>query len=333
MKPIAFVLLAGVSAGSAASSASPPAPAADTAVAAADTAVAAAADSTGAAGRLDAVGSIDLSAEGRGRVREPAGISCDAFGRVWVSDETLHRVQRFDREGRWLGENGALGSGEGEMRRPGGVVPLGAAHMAVLDRENRRVLAYDLFGRLQGIRLDLAASDLESELGRVDPGGLAADRGGALYVVDAARERVLVFDASGRFTRAVGGFGTRSGQFRGLQGVAATPRGELITTERLNTRVQRLDASGRPVAMWDLPTDPRGHGALPVAVDGQGRVAVGDEARDRLWVFDPTGRLLATRSGLGGPRALAFAPDGALWVAEGAPARLQRFVVVAAGGD
>jgi streptogramin lyase len=294
---------------------------------------AAARDTLALVGRLEPGAVIALAGEGRGQVREPAGVASDAFGRVWVSDGHLHRVQRFDRDGRWLGENGALGSGEGEMRRPGSVAPLGAAHMAVLDRENRRVLAYDLFGRLEGVRLDLASADVESELGRVDPGALASDRGGALYVADPTRERVLVFDGSGGFVRALGGFGTRPGQLRGLQDVAATPRGELVVTERLNARVQRLDAGGRPVQAWSLPADARARGALPVAVDDRGRVAVADEPSGRLWLFDRHGRMLAELSGLGRPRALAFGVEGALLVAEADPPRVRRIVVVTPDGE
>jgi tripartite motif-containing protein 71 len=283
--------------------------------------------------RLEPRGVIALAGDGRGQVREPAGLAADPFGRTWVSDAQLHRVQRFDREGRWLGESGALGSGLGEMRRPGAVVSLGAAHMAVLDRENRRVLAYDLSGRLEGTRLDLGDPATESGLGRVDPAGLASDRGGGLYLADPARERVVVFDASGRLARTLGGFGSRPGQFHGLDGVAATPRGELIASERLNARVQRLDVGGRPAATWRIEVEPKARGAMPVAVDDRGRVAVADEAQGRLWVFDGSGRPLAALTGLGRPRALAFAPDGTLLVAEAGPARVRRFALVSATGD
>jgi len=157
--------------------------------------------------------------EGRGQVLEPAGVAVDAFGRAYVSDAALHRLQRFDPEGRYLGESGVLGSEEGEMRRPGSVVLLGVLGVGVLDRENRRVESFDLFGRRVGTTLDLADPALEAQVGRIDPTALASDRGGALYVADPARERVLSFDVSGRFLRALGGFGSRPGQLRGLRGM------------------------------------------------------------------------------------------------------------------
>jgi DNA-binding beta-propeller fold protein YncE len=254
--------------------------------------------------------------EGRGQVLEPAGVAVDAFGRAYVSDAALHRLQRFDPQGRYLGESGVLGSDTGEMRRPGSVVLLGVLGVGVLDRENRRVESFDLFGRLAGTTLDLADPALEAQVGRIDPTQLAADRGGALYVADPARERVLSFDVSGQFLRELGGFGSRPGQLRGLRGLATGPRGELIVTERTNARVQRIDAGGRPVAAWPLPLDPKGKsGELPVAVDGAGRVAVADETSGSLWLFDSAGSLLGTASGLGHPRALAFGRDSLLYVA------------------
>src|SRR5262245_47469442 len=279
---------------------------------------------TAAAARLTARGTIGGATE-RGQMVEPAGVAVDAFGTVWVTDAQLHCLERFDRQGRWLGEIGSLGSDVGQMRRPGSVAALGAASVAVLDRENRRVLLYDLFGRVQGVRLDLANATLEERTGRIDPAWLATDRGGAIYIVDSARERVLVFDTSGQLVRTLGNYGAKPGSFRGLRALATAPRGEMLVTERLNARVQRLDAGGRPVRAWPLAIETRGSGALPIAVDDGGRVAVADEVSGRLWIFDAAGRVLAEERDLGRPRALAFAPDGALLVAQANPPQIRRF--------
>lgn len=296
-----------------------------------------AADSAAARGdsasvRLVPRATLTLRRGGPGEVVEPAGIAADAFGRIWLTDAQLHRVQRLDRDGRWLGEAGTLGSDVGELRRPGSVAALGAANMAVLDRENRRVLIYDLFGRLQGVRLDLAADALESQIGRVDPSAMATDRGGALYIADPARERLLVFDTSGQLLRTLGSFGAQLGSFRGLRAMAAAPHGELIVTERLNARVQRLDASGRSIGSWPLPIAARAAGGLPIAVDERGRIAIADETSGRLWLFDAQGRRLAELAGLSRPHALAFAPDGTLLTAESDPVQVRRFALSSLAG-
>ena len=133
-----------------------------------------------------------------------------------------------------------------------------------------------------------------------------------------------MFDFSGRYLRTLGGLGTKPGASRGLAGVGVSRRAEIVTAERANARVQRLDAGGRVLAAWPIPAT-GSWGRLPVAVDDSGRVAVADEASGNLWVFDAGGRLVASLRGLEGPRSLAFARDGTLLVAEAASGRVRRF--------
>ena len=278
--------------------------------------------------RLVPAAVVASSGDGRGQVVEPSGVVADAFGRLVITDAALHRLQRFDPAGRWLGTSGSLGSDPGQLRRPGAVVMLGALAVAVLDRENRRIESYDLFGRRLGTIVDLNDETLLDRVGRIEPVTLAADRGGALYLADSERDRVLAFDFAGQYLRTIGGFGARPGSFRGLGGLAVSPDGGLVTAERVNARVQRLDAGGRVTVSWALPAS-RLPGAMPVAVDDSGRVAVGDEAAGKVWLFDPSGRPLAALAGLARPRALAFAPDGTMLIAEAA-GTVRRFTLLRA---
>ena len=263
---------------------------------------------------------------------EPSGVAVDAFGRVFASDARAQRLVRFDPAGRWLGSEGTLGSDPGQFRRPGAVALHGTLEVVVLDRENRRVARYDLLGHFLGLLVDLADPALEQRLGRIDPIDLACDRGGALAIADRDGDRVLMFDVGGEFVRALGGFGGAAGSFHGLAGLTFTPHGDLVTTERVASRLQRLEPGGRAAASWPLPVA-AGDGALPVAVSDSDRVAVADERSGRLWLFEVSGRLLAMRGGFAHPRALAFAPDGSLLVAEGSGAVLRRLIAQPAAVD
>lgn len=279
-----------------------------------------------------------------GGALEPAGLVADAFGNLWVSDAARHRLVRFDAAGARLDETGTLGSENNQFRRPGALARWGASAVVVLDRENRRVVAYDAQGRRSDFVVDLAAAELETQLGRVDGVSLAADRGGQLYVADGDRDRVLVFDFTGSFQRALGGVGSGAGAFQHLAALAAVPRGGLVTVEWLaggkrkgrggapdsvtppRARVQRLEVGGAPLAQWEFACGARAE--LSVAVDDEGRVAVGDGARGEVLVFDAAGAPLARIPDCGRVAALAFAPDGALLVA--APGRLLRLAPVVA---
>ena len=259
----------------------------------------------------------------RGELVEPVGIASDAFGRLFVADAALHRLERYDASGARSGQAGTLGSAEGELRRPGSVALLGTLLVAVLDVENRRVLLYDVNARLQGTLVDFDDAELERAVGRVEPRALASDRGGALYVVDAERDRLLVFDFAGRFVKTIGGFGDAPGSFRALAAIAVARRGELVTLERARRRVQRLDPGGTPLAAFYLPGGETQ--AMALAVDDSLRVAVAEERPGRVTVWDGAGRLLAARAGLDHPRALAFTPGGTLVIAEAGGGRLTRY--------
>jgi sugar lactone lactonase YvrE len=282
--------------------------------------------------RVRDLGVVVAAGAGRGQVVEPSGLTVDTFGRLYVSDAALHRVQRHESTGTLLWEVGQLGSDPGQFRRPAALALLGGLNLAVLDVENRRVVAYDLFGHLVGVSIDFAALEADATVGRVDAVGLAADRGGALVVADADRDRLLTFDFAGRFVRSIGGFGPKPGSFRGLSGLAVGPHGELVTTERSHGRIQWLDAGGRPLAAWSI-AGLKGRGPLPIAVDDSSRTAVADPSSGRLWLFDPSGRILAEHRGLARPRALAFATDGSLLVAETDPGRVRRLALEAARED
>lgn len=272
---------------------------------------------------------------------EPAGVAVDAFGRAWVTDAARHRLLRFDANGARLDETGALGSEVGQFRRPGALAPYGASAMAVLDRENRRVIGYDTHARGAQVVVDLASAALDASTGRVDGVGLASDAGGALYVADADRDRILVFDFAGAFQRSIGGYGSGAGAFRHLVAVASAPRGALVTLEWLaggkvrgkggardsvraaQVRVQWLDASGASLGHWELPGGDSDRWAL--AVDPVlPRAIVADASSGQAWQVPlRAGALAQPLARFTRPSALACSADGALYVAE--PGRLLRF--------
>lgn len=324
---VLLVLLAGAPSAVAGPRVASPAPA-DSASPESAATVSAAADTLPM--RLRRTASVVSGGDDAQRLAEPAGVAVDAFGRIYVSDAGLNRVQRYEANGTWIESAGTLGSDPGQLRRPGAVAALGNLGIAVLDRENHRVVSYDLHGRLVGTLIDLEAAPLHDQLGYVDPVALAADRGGAVVIADADRDRLLEFDFAGRYVHAIGGFGGRGGSFRSLSGVASAPHGEIVTSDRAHRRIQRLDAGGRVLAVWPLPAG-SGRGALAVAVDDSSRVAVADEQSGRVWIFDGTGHLLALADGCSGPRALAFAPDGTLLVAESRAGRVTRWSLAPPG--
>jgi DNA-binding beta-propeller fold protein YncE len=109
-------------------------------------------------------------------------------------------------------------------------------------------------------------------------------------VADASGNRVVAFDSSGTPLRSWGTSGTAPGQFLGPVDVAAGPGGQLLVAEPLR-------GTGEIVPLYAARTPFSYHARI---------------AYRSLW--SSGGGVLGTR--LFSPTAVAFAPDGSVWVAD-----------------
>ena len=153
-------------------------------------------------------------------------------------------------------------------------------------------------GRLVVERCDGSLEPLPCEPGILrDPGGLALDRRGLLYVADRAAHRVVVLQPDdGRVEARLEATGMRE-----PVDVAVAPSGEVLVADRGGGdllglepgRIWRFGADFEPRGSW-VPRDgaqpPRPSRPRPIAVlwDG-GDVLVADEAHPRLLAFDAAG--------------------------------------------
>ena len=275
---------------------------------------------------LVVAGGFERLSDDSARPIEPVGLAFDSFGRIHLSDAALRRVVRLNARGAWLGESSSQGGERGTLRRPGSMATAGVLTVAVLDEEQRSIVRYDLQGHAQGSPLDLDAPLESRGEDRARPIALASDASGALYVADADGDRILRFEPGGELSREWGGPGSTGGLLRGVAGVAVGRRGEVFVSERMPGRIVRFDPTGALRTEWQLP-DSVAAERLPLAVDDSLRVACADPRGGKVWVFGSRGELLAVRTGLEGISALAFARDGALWIAQRAARRIVRFTL------
>lgn len=134
------------------------------------------------------------------------------------------------------------------------------------------------------------------------PSGVALDASSRVYVADAGRDRVFVYDAQGVFVRAYGTDGRAEPALKQPAGVALDAAGNLFVADTGNHRVVKISPAGGLLAAWGRSDTKRGlrryksgkafgefrrPGA--VAVDAGGRVVVADTGNRRLQVIGPGG--------------------------------------------
>jgi DNA-binding beta-propeller fold protein YncE len=151
---------------------------------------------------------------------------------------------------------------------------------------------------------------------------LAAHPDGRVFVVDRDMHEVVVFDADGRRIGGLGMRGVPGAPFNAPCDVAFGADGTVYVADGYgNSLVHRFDASGTLVGSWGRPGAGPGEFTTPhsIAVLPDGRVAVADRENNRVQVFTPDGRFLASWSDHHKPMSLSVDGAGRLWVTDQVP--------------
>jgi peptidylamidoglycolate lyase len=221
----------------------------------------------------------------------PHGLTVDHEGNLWLTDVALQQVFKFTPEGKLLltlGERSIPGDDHTHFNRP--------TDVAVL-------------------------------------------RDGSFYVSDGYKNtRVMKFTADGKFEFAWGTKGKEPGEFNLPHGITIDAQGRVIVCDRENERLQVFDAKGGFLHEWKGPQIGKPYGVEiginghTFAIDG-GSPSLRPEERGKAIELDSQGQVLDTFGSFGkGPgqfqlgHDIAVGPDGAVYVAEGTGARVQKFV-------
>jgi DNA-binding beta-propeller fold protein YncE len=134
------------------------------------------------------------------------------------------------------------------------------------------------------------------------PAGIAVDRAGNVYVVDAGNHRIQKLSPAGEPLAQWGREGTAPGEFRfpaarttpfGLRlqspvGIGADQAGNVFVADPGNLRIQKLSAHGDVLAVWPTRGTPSG-----IAVDPDGNLFVADAGSNLVQKFSSQGDPLA----------------------------------------
>ena len=208
-------------------------------------------------------GVFGAGGDGEGEFLWPSGIALDGDGRVYVSDEHLHRITVFTASGDFVVSWGTHGSGEGELDSPSGLAFDLDDNILVSDGRNHRVQRFTK----NGVFLS-AFGGAGSGEGELDmPWGLTTNADGNVFVADWGNDRVQVFDGDGKSVTQL--FGDSRLSKWGVDRLSTNPE---------NMLEQRARVKEPAAEKWFVqPT--------AVTVDDSDRIIVVDSARHRLQIY------------------------------------------------
>lgn len=276
----------------------------------------------------------------------PIQIAISKRDEVFVADLNNGRIQKFNTEGKYLGEFELLAD---KLPRKG----TGIGGMALAEDEGPELLIYLSFMNQNRIGVFTESGKLLRQWGRKgdspagwsgdyrqgsgdgefeQPGGIVLVGDRTLFVTDQCNHRVQKFTREGKFLTKWGEYGDKPGQFgapevkgsrfAGPHFLARDSQGRLYTTEGVAGRVQVVSPDGKPLMAWgDKGDQPGGFGAymtkyakhsfgpIGVMVDKYDRVWV-SSLNDRVQMFTPDGKFVLMLGGHGTEPGKFHRPHG-----------------------
>ncbi len=153
-----------------------------------------------------------------------------------------------------------------------------------------------------------------------NPHGIRVDRAGNVWVTDNSDHQVFKFSNDGKLLQTWGRkgvAGTDDKTFNRPTDIAWDSQDNVYISDGYgNSRVVKLDKTGKYVMAWGTPGDGPGQFRIPhsVAIDSKDQVYVSDRENNRIQIFDVNGKLLKIWTHLGCTQGIFITPRDEMWV-------------------
>lgn len=272
---------------------------------------------------------IGARGTGPGFFNKPRSVAVDEADNLFVVDMT-GRVQKFDKEGRWLMlwqmPETDKGKAKGMARAPGGGI-------LVIEPHYNRVNHFSDQGQLlrQWGVLGTNAGALWF------PRAIAVNQNSECYVSEyGVVERVQRFALeSGAYLGSFGSAGTGPGEFNRVEGLGCDRAGNVYVADACNHRIQVFTGDGRLLRSHGAPGRGMGEFSYPydVQIDDAGRQYVCEFGNSRIQILDRDDKPEEVLGGPGAlpgqmhnPWSLCLDSQGNLYVADSGNHRVLKFV-------
>jgi DNA-binding beta-propeller fold protein YncE len=241
----------------------------------------------------------------------PQHVTMDSKGRVIITDPVAHAVHVLD-------GNSSFRIAGGERRhlhQPAGVAVDAHDNIYVADSERGVVEVYDPTGRFQG-----QIGKIENESLFDYPTGIAIDsRHSRLYLLDTARNLLVILDLQGNVLKRVGHRSTDEVpvDFRQPSEIAVG-NSEVVVLDRGGLRIQILDLNGKLLRQFNTCTSNIAEISGPpqemgLTLDIAGNIYVSNLRDSGVRVFDRNGAPVTT-FGTPGSREGQFDHPTGIWI-------------------
>ncbi len=218
------------------------------------------------------------------RIISPYSIFIDRQGDIYITDTFNPSIHVFSRSSRKYKEIVSI-SGL-KMYSPIGIAVDARGRIFVADSVMNRVYVINKNGK----HLFSIDSDHFKR-----PTGIALDQElERIYVVDTLDHKIKCFTLDGRFIKAIGGIGTKPGEFNFPTCICIDKEHRVYIGDSMNFRIQIFNQDGNYLQDFGQPGDGTGYFSRikGLAVDSMGHIYVSDAQFDVIQVFDISGNFL-----------------------------------------
>ena len=244
------------------------------------------------------------------QLRNPYDVAADGQGRLYVADNSNHRVVRYGPSpsyvyrARW----GSFGSAAGQLQYPRGIAADPAGNTYVADPGNNRVDVFDLGGA--PLRTLGSSGRVAGQF--IAPLGIGADPSGMRAVADSVVGRIQLLNPDGSIAAVFGSPAPGPTLLPDPVAVAFDGAGNAYVVDQRRSRVVVFDRAGTIIRTIGSRGTGAGQLLSPsaIAFDGAGTLYVADTGNGRIARFAAAGNYLGSAGSLSAIRGVAVAPDG-----------------------
>ncbi|CAH0393564.1 unnamed protein product [Bemisia tabaci] len=216
-----------------------------------------------------------------GQFTEPSGVAVNAQNDIIVADTNNHRIQIFDKEGRFKFQFGECGKRDGQLLYPNRVaVVKNSGDIIVTERSpTHQIQIYNQYG--QFVR-KFGANILQH------PRGVTVDNKGRIVVVECKVMRVIIFDQAGNVLQKFG----CSKHLEFPNGVVVNDKQEIFISDNRAHCVKVFNYDG--VFLRQIGSEGVTNYPIGVGINAAGEILIADNHNNfNLTIFTQDGQLVS----------------------------------------